>query len=537
MKNDHTFRKLKYKEWRSDTAAIDERNIRNEFDNLPEYDLDVLKLQAERDLERSVHLKDELEALLLKSKGKLSYQEMANQLGNLISASTIRSYLQTRPTFRIRKDRILPHLDKAAKIRRVIWAESFWLFWKSARCCNPKKVRFVLIHMDEKWFFAVKSRTNTKVLTEIGLMPHDHHVQHKSHIGKTMFIVVTAFVLHNNDITHGGIVVPIACVPVGKMVEAAKDSYKRVYVEGKAKYPQWPENLLRKQGQMYFKPCELTGSSEGTAKKPKMSLLNVYKSIVIPEVKKKIFDVYGTNEEGEKVEIIVVKQEDGAGTHQDKKYRREMDHLWHHELGGIIFNQPSQSPVTNVHDACIFPMLSKYVSREQTNVFGAKLLSIDQLIETVLRVFNDRTHLVAMGRAFAGHHQIVCAIMECKGDNNYLKERKGMSFGIRRTFVSTADGNGVQLAYDPIPVGEGTGIEMLDLAPSEINETVQGIVEGDRRMRGLKFVEPAIANLTQAKLTEQMEALLLEHMDPDLMTEEVTTFWLKQLWGDDNDVV
>ena len=82
--------------------------------------------------------------------------------------------------------------------------------------------------MDEKWFFAVKSRTNTKVLTEIGLMPHDHHVQHKSHIGKTMFIVVTAFVLHNNDITHGGIVVPIACVPVGKMEEAAKDSYKGV---------------------------------------------------------------------------------------------------------------------------------------------------------------------------------------------------------------------------------------------------------------------------------------------------------------------
>ena len=542
----HVFRKLKYQEWRSDTAKIDERNIKEEFENLPDHDREVLELQAQRDLERAVHLKDELEALLLKTKGKLSYHEMANQLGNLVCANTIRNYLRSRPTFRMRKNRILPHLDKAAKLRRIIWAESFWVFWKSARCCNVKKVRFVMLHMDEKWFFAVRSRTNTKVLVEIGLLPHDYHVQHKNHIGKTMFVVVTAFVLHDNDITHGGFAVPIACVPVGKMVMASKDSYKRVYINGKARYPKYPENLIRKKGQLYFKACELTGSSEGTEKSPKMSLLNVYKNNVIPELRKKIFDVYGKNENGEDVKLVLVKQEDGAGTHQDKKYVKEMDRLWHDELGGIIFNQPSQSPVTNVHDACIFPMMSKCVSRDQANIFGAKLLKVEQLNETVLRVFNDRSHLVAMGRAFAGHHQVVCAIMACNGDNNYLKERKGMSFGIRRTFVSTADGNGVQLAADdggvddddddPVPVGEGTGIEMLDLAPNNYSETVQGIIESEHRItKRLKYTPPDIRTLKRAELTEEMESILLEHMDPDLMTGEVTAFWGERLWGADDE--
>ena len=38
---------------------------------------------------------------------------------------------------------------------------------------------------------------------------------------------------------------------------------------------------------MYFKSLELTGSSEGTVKKPKVSLLRAYKEIIIPDIERK----------------------------------------------------------------------------------------------------------------------------------------------------------------------------------------------------------------------------------------------------------
>jgi hypothetical protein len=70
---------------------------------------------------------------------------------------------------------------------------------------------------------------------------------------------------------------------------------------------------------------------------------------------------------------VIVKQEDGAGLHTDSTYlkgmKREFDRRdW------LLFNQPSQSPVTNVHDACIFPMMSKAVTRRVSakNIFLQK---------------------------------------------------------------------------------------------------------------------------------------------------------------------
>ena len=102
----------------------------------------------------------------------------------------------------------------------------------------------VLVHMDEKWFYAVRTRCNTKVLASIGLEPHDYYVHHKKHIGKEMYICVTAFVLtNNNDIRLGGTAVPVSMIRVGKMVCAPKDSYKRVYrPDGSFHYPKIAAN-------------------------------------------------------------------------------------------------------------------------------------------------------------------------------------------------------------------------------------------------------------------------------------------------------
>ena len=150
---------------------------------------------------------------------------MANHL-RIVSTSTIFRHLHLQEGFTMRKDRVLPHLDAAAKLCWVVWACQFWLFWKSVRAIPPSKVKVVLIHMDEKWFYAVRARSNCKVLESIGLESNDHYSQHKNHIGKELYIVATAFVLNNNDITAGGKAIPIACVRVGKKVKATKDSFK-----------------------------------------------------------------------------------------------------------------------------------------------------------------------------------------------------------------------------------------------------------------------------------------------------------------------
>ena len=57
--------------------------------------------------------------------------------------------------FDMKKDRILPSLDSAAKMRRYKWAQSWWLFWLSVMSIPSSTTRVALIHMDEKWFYAV----------------------------------------------------------------------------------------------------------------------------------------------------------------------------------------------------------------------------------------------------------------------------------------------------------------------------------------------------------------------------------------------
>ena len=307
--------------------------MNQEYNQLTIAEKSVYENRASINPQRSEHLWEELKEFLLITKGKVSFETMSNHL-QIVSARAIREYLIQQEGWNMRKDRILPHLDDAAKGRRLTWCCTWWFFWKSARAVPVEKVIFVLVHMDEKWFYAVRTRSNTKVLTSIGLEPNDYYAQHRNHIGKEMYIVCTAFVLNGSDITAGGKAIPIACIRVGKKVKAKKDSYKRVYNDdGTFSYPKIDENQIRKKGDMYFKSFELTGSSEGTEKSPKISLLKEYQDKIIPALEEKVVQRFGQN--GRKV--IIIKQEDGAGLHTDATYLSEMQREFD-ERGWILFN-------------------------------------------------------------------------------------------------------------------------------------------------------------------------------------------------------
>ena len=180
------------------------------------------------------------------------------------------------------------------------------------------------------------------------------------------------------------------------------------------------------------------------------------------------------------------------------------------EKGWIIFNQPPQSPITNVHDACIFPMMSKKVSREQATTFGSRLLKGEQLHQTVMKVWNDTTNRQALGRAFAGHHQIVETIRQYKGDNKFLTEKGGLSFGVRRTYICNE---------------EGTGVIPVTIAPQNELETRAGQLLNQQRINGLKYSPPKATDLTKAVLSQEMKDMLLELMDPNLMTDDLHEVW------------
>ncbi len=509
------FKKKRMREFRETSAKIPHATLKAEFDALTPDQKEAYEILAQADLERSRTLWDELTDFLLKTKGKVPYAHIEIQLGFIVSKATIMKILKQQEGFYLRKDRILPSLSQAAKFKRVVWAELFWYFWRCAACCPVEDIQFVSLHMDEKWFHAIRTRCNCKVLTSIGLDQADYYAHHKNYVGKCMYIVVTAYVPFNNDITKGGIAVPVACIRAGRMIRAQKNTYKRVYAaDGTYTMPAIPENQLRHEGQYYFKSLEVTGSTLGTEKNPKVSLLHVYREEIIPAIEEKIVRRFSNN--GTR-KVCIVRQEDGAGPHNDGTYQYQMKEEFA-ARDWLLFDQPPQSPVTNVHDACIFPMMSKKVSVEQAVSFRSTLLRPDQLHQTVMKVWEDKTNIISMARAFAAQPQIACAILEHEGDNDYLSEKGGLSFGVRRTYHCTEDGEGVFLS---------------DVAPQNANETVAQRIINERRAKGLKYTPPDLRTLGNAQLTDEMISVLAGFIDEGRMPDDVREVWTRMMLEDE----
>jgi hypothetical protein len=135
---------------------------------------------------------------------------------------------------------------------------------------------------------------------------------------------------------------------------------------------------------------------------------------------------------------VIRYQEDGAGPHRCNIYRAFIADEFA-ARGWMYAPQPGQSPIVNVSDACIFPTMSKQISQQQLIKFGPRVLRADELIAEVERAWLILP-LSTIARSFAGHHQIVCAILDAEGGNNFLRDNTGLHFGVRKTYVNTEDG-------------------------------------------------------------------------------------------------
>ena len=103
-----------------------------------------------------------------------------------------------------------------------------------------------------------------------------------------MCIVITGYKLRDNEITNIGSDFPVSIIRVGKMVKSDKNKLKHVYRDdGTYYYSRILENQIRKKEGLYFKSCELIGSSDGKEKNPKMSVLSVYQREIIQAIEEK----------------------------------------------------------------------------------------------------------------------------------------------------------------------------------------------------------------------------------------------------------
>ena len=65
----------------------------------------------------------------------------------------------------------------------------------------------------------------------------------------------------------------------------------------------------------------MTGTSEGTNKNPKMSLLKVNKETIIPALEDEVVQIFNNNKTRK---VFIIKQDNGAVLHQDTTYQKEI---------------------------------------------------------------------------------------------------------------------------------------------------------------------------------------------------------------------
>ena len=163
------------------------------------------------------------------------------------------------------------------------------------------------------------------------------------------------------------------------------------------------------------------------------------------------------------------------------------------------------------------------MSREQALVYGSRVMKGEELNKAVTSVFDDRDNLPAMSRGFAGHHQVVCSVLEHAGDNSYLKEKRGTSFGVRRHFIENEERDGVD------------GVISIDIP--EYDQSMGERFLARRAARQLRYLPPDTRNFSCKGISEEMKDWLREKMDSDMLAadDEMVEVWDRIDNGNENE--
>lgn len=493
------FTKMRSLMYRRDNKKVDFDKIKSDWEGMSAEMKIQYKQESDRWMQRAPFLAHEIVDFLMKTNGSASWRQIECFLQGgenrpiMISSETIRKNFMALEGSRYTSPELLPSLNADSMRKRMNWANGFWVFWNTARTFKAK-TRILLVHMDEKWFHAIVLRKFSKLIPAVGVLPTKKDVHHKSHIDKIMCICFLAFLPEDNDISKGGKAYNVGMWRAGHMVEAKRNSYRRRYREdGSMHYPQDPEGLLRRAGELYFQPAEVTGAKEtGKDGKLKFSLLLLWQNEVLPTLDELVLELeqWLNDMHGGVHKVLVRYQEDGAGPHTAtlliqfllNEFRRRQ---W------MLVRQPANSPITNVMDYWIFPALSKTISAHQAVVNQGNPSRMDELWRAINRAYDFLPrHKVAA--CFTSHHQVVNAIADSDGGDEYARKSGGLHFGMRKSLATQYNDTG-----DPI----GAVVVLDEGSDEQIDQTAN---------RLLKYERPDVSNVDVGTLLNELELLAIK---------------------------
>jgi hypothetical protein len=130
-------------------------------------------------------------------------------------------------------------------------------------------------------------------------------------------------------------------------------------------------------------------------------------------------------------------QMDGTGPHTDTTLLNAIN-LEFDKRGWIFTFQPSNYPLTNVKDYCIFPAMSKAVTAKQGLKNGSLVIDKEEIWGYVEELYEELA-LETIARAYSSHHQVASAIADDHGGDAFVREKKALHFKMRVNSVPFYD--------------------------------------------------------------------------------------------------
>ena len=111
--------------YRNHTHRLDQIELKNEFNDKSVDEQRVYKNLSDDFIRQGSSLHHNIIKALENTCGRVTYKQIANHLGGIVTENTVSKHLKLLDGFSIVKSRILPMLSRDAKIKRVIFCESF----------------------------------------------------------------------------------------------------------------------------------------------------------------------------------------------------------------------------------------------------------------------------------------------------------------------------------------------------------------------------------------------------------------------------
>ena len=141
----------------------------------------------------------------------------------------------------------------------------------------------LMLSSDEKWFYGLVARTFAKACESLGIQKQSFCCQHKSHITKVMGHGTVGYCFDNDPELGGtGYLIGIHRCQSYKVMQKQVREQTVDAVTGKRLSKGNP--IKHNRGDLVLTDCNVTGSNYGTASKPKFPLMELWKTVLLPEL-------------------------------------------------------------------------------------------------------------------------------------------------------------------------------------------------------------------------------------------------------------